>query len=120
MKTLLLVALAGLALVVGAVAAPNIIGSWQVEATFDDSSMAGGGFGCAFKQDAEELTGKCSGGTADVTGEVNGQDVTWRLDLKGIPTITFTGTLDRTASRIEGRFTVGDKGGSFTATKLVF
>ena len=53
---------------VALVAAADITGNWEVEATFDDSSVAGGGFDCVYKQQGEQLTGNCSGGTASVTG----------------------------------------------------
>ena|ERR1700682_2671248 len=117
MKTILLGLLIGLALVV-VIAASDVTGNWEVEAKFDDSNLAGGGFDCAFKQDGERFTGKCSGGAADVTGEVKGQKVTWTAGKPPEPpTLTFTGTLDQTATRIDGRFMIAEKGGSFSAIK---
>ena len=36
------------------VAAADISGNWEVEATFEDSSVAGGGCDCVFKQQGEQ------------------------------------------------------------------
>jgi hypothetical protein len=100
------------------VAAADITGNWEVEATFEDSSAAGGGFDCAFKQQGEQLTGNCSGGTASVTGEVKGQNVSWRLQgAANRDALTFTGTLDEAGTSIKGHFTLAGKGGQFTAFK---
>jgi hypothetical protein len=100
------------------VAAADITGNWEVEATFDDSSVAGGGFDCAFKQQGEQLTGNCSGGTASVTGEVKGQNVSWRLQrAANSDALTFTGTVDEAGTVIKGRFTIAGKGGQFSAVK---
>jgi hypothetical protein len=119
MKKLRLALLTGLTVVVLA-AALDVTGKWEVEATFDDGSISGGGFDCAFKQDGERLTGNCSGGTAQLTGEVKGQSISWRLQSGGnTPSVTtsFTGTLDEAGTNMKGRFTVADKGGRFTASK---
>jgi hypothetical protein len=100
------------------VAAADITGNWEVEATFEDSSVAGGGFDCAFKQQGEQLTGNCSGGTASVTGEVKGQSVSWRLQgAANSDALTFTGTVDEAGASIKGHFTIAGKGGQFTAVK---
>ena len=91
--------------VVALVAAADITGNWEVEATFEDSSVAGGGFDCAFKQQGEQLTGNCSGGTASVTGEVKGQNVSWRLQgAANSDALTFTGTVDEAGTGIKGHF----------------
>jgi carbohydrate-selective porin OprB len=100
------------------VAAANVTGTWELESTFDDARLAGqnSGFDCVLKQNGERVTGKCSAGTAVMTGEVKGQTVTLRLsELK--PQTTFTGTLDKAGTRLQGRFVVGDKRGWFTAVK---
>ena len=100
------------------VAAADITGNWEVEATFDDTSVPGGGFDCAFTQQGEQLTGSCSGGTASVTGEVKGQNVSWRLQGAGNSDgPTFTGTVDEAGTSMKGRFTVGGRGGQFTGGK---
>jgi hypothetical protein len=116
MKKLAVALFPALAFVV-LVAAADITGTWEVEATFDDSSVAGGEFDCAFKQQGEQLTGSCSGGTASVTGEVKGQNVSWRLQTANRDALTFTGTVDEAGTGIKGRFTVAGKGGQFTAVK---
>jgi hypothetical protein len=100
------------------VAAADITGQWEVEATFDDNSLAGGGFDCAFKQEGEHLTGNCSGGTASVTGEVKGQNVSWRLQrAANSDALIFTGIVDDAGTGIKGRFTIAGKGGQFSAVK---
>jgi len=102
--------------VVVLVAAANVTGTWEIESTFDDATLAGGGFDCVLKQDGARVTGKCSGGTATMIGEVKGQTVSLRLGELNPPT-TFTGTLDKAGTRLQGRFVVGDKRGRFTGTK---
>src|SRR3979490_176432 len=100
------------------VAAADITGKWGVDATFDDRSLDGGGFDCAFKQQGEQLTGTCSGGTASVTGEVKGQNVNWRIQgAANSDALTFTGTVDEAGTGIKGHFTIAGKGGQFTAVK---
>ena len=117
MKKLGVALLATLALVV-LVAAADITGTWEVEATFEDSNDAGGGFDCAFKQQGEQLTGTCSGGTASVAGEVKGQNVSWRLQgATNADALTFMGTVDDAGTGMKGRFTIAGKGGQFTAVK---
>ena len=102
------------------VVAADVTGTWEVDASFDDNSIEGGGFDCVFKQAAERLTGNCSGGTASLTGEVDGKNITWRVSNAGSPPVTtvFTGTLNAAETGIEGRFTSGGKGGRFRASKL--
>ncbi|HEX7138645.1 MAG TPA: hypothetical protein VF219_12385, partial [Vicinamibacterales bacterium] len=100
------------------VAAVNISGHWEVESSFDDASLAGGGFDCAFKQAGDKLTGDCSEGTTPLTGEVQGQSVRWQMKAgKTQETITYTGVLDQAGTSMKGRFVIGDKGGRFTASK---
>jgi len=100
------------------IAAANVTGTWELESTFDDPKLADArsGFDCVLKQNGEQVTGKCSAGTAVMTGDVKGQTVTLRLsELK--PPTTFTGTLDKAGMRLQGTFVVGDKHGRFTAVK---
>ena len=111
MKTLCLALFAGLTVVV-LTAALDLTGKWEVEADFDDSSLSGGGFDCAVQQDGEQLTGTCSDGSAHLTGELKGQNVTWK-----IKEATYTGAVNDTGTSIKGRFTIDGKGGSFTALK---
>ncbi len=105
----------GLALVVLGAAA-DITGTWELNASFDDSSLGGGEFECAFKQDGEQLTGNCSGRA--LTGEVKGQNVRWQLQVDNPPqTTTYSGTVDEAGTNINGTFTLAGKGGRFTASK---
>ena len=108
----------GLVLVVLGAAA-DLTGNWEVDASFDDGGLSGGGFDCAFKQDGEQLTGNCSAGTAQVTGEVKGRSISWHLTgadpSAAMP--TFSGTVDDAGNSMKGRFTIAGKGGSFTAVR---
>jgi len=108
----------GIFVVALAATTANVTGTWEIEATFDDSSVSGGGFDCAFKQDGERLTGSCSGGTAPLTGEVQAQNITWQLKA-GVTqeAVTFTGVVDEAGASMKGRFTIGGTGGRFTALK---
>jgi hypothetical protein len=101
-------------------AATDISGKWEVEATFDDPSLGAGGFDCVVKQEGERLTGSCSDGTASLAGETDDQKITWRVSNGAQPpvTTTFIGTLNRSGTAIEGRFSTGARSGSFTAAKL--
>ena len=114
MRTIVAV-FAGLALVV-VVAASDLSGSWVVDFAFDDASLRGGGIDCTFKQNAEQVTGDCGAGA--VTGEVKGQNITWRLRA-GNPRVmtTFIGTVDEAGRSMKGRFITAGKGGTFTASK---
>jgi hypothetical protein len=76
---------------------------------------------CVFKQDGQKLTITCESGTP-MTGEVNGQRVTWQFKTGADRelTATHTGELDAKGTTITGtwhlnRETNGD--GKFTATK---
>ena len=105
-------------MVVVLAAAVNLTGRWALEANFDDISTPGGGFDCAFKQDGEQLTGTCADGAAPVTGELKGQNVSWKMKAGGTQeTITYTGIVDDAGTRIKGRFTMAGNAGSFTASK---
>jgi opacity protein-like surface antigen len=106
---------AALALVAAA-AAPDVSGSWDVEFTFDESSLAGGGIDCTFKQDGERLTGNCM--SASVTGEVKEQRINWQMKAgQTQEMITFTGAVNEAGTSIDGKFSMGDKSGRFTASK---
>ena len=100
--------------VVAVLTAADLSGTWDVDVTFDDPAVEGGDIDCVITQDGEQLKGTCSGGTAPLAGEVNGQSVKWRIGGAGH---TFNGTLDETGTRIKGRFTAAGKDGSFTALK---
>jgi hypothetical protein len=101
-------------------AAIDISGKWEIEARFDDPSIDAGGFDCVVKQAGERLTGMCSDGSASLAGEIDGPKITWRVSNGAQPPAmtTFNGILDASGTAIEGRFSIGTKGGSFTAAKL--
>jgi hypothetical protein len=120
MKLLGAALFAGLALVVVA-AASDVSGTWDVKIVFDDTRIAGGNFYCAFVQKGERITGSCSGTSSEVNGELKGQNISWRLQMRGAPpsaATIFTGTINDAGSLMTGRFTVADKGGSFDAKKI--
>ena len=118
MKTSIVTVCAVFAMVM-VVAAAAITGTWEVEAYFDDDRNEAGGFDCVFNQDAERLNGACSDGTVALTGQINGQTVTWRIVSGGNApvTTTFTGTLNEAGTRMEGRFSSNEKVGSFRAVR---
>jgi protein-S-isoprenylcysteine O-methyltransferase Ste14 len=100
-------------------AATDISGKWEIEARFDDPNIEAGGFDCVVKQQGERLTGKCSDGTASLDGEIDGQMITWRVSNSEQPpvTTTFIGTLNRSGTTIEGKFSSGTRVGRFAAAK---
>jgi hypothetical protein len=96
--------------------APDLSGTWEIEATFDDPSLSGGGFDCVFKQEGDRLTGSCQ--EIPLTGEVKGTNVTWQIRAgQTQDTITYTGTISESGTSINGRFSMPGKGGRFTAAK---
>jgi pimeloyl-ACP methyl ester carboxylesterase len=96
--------------------APNLSGTWEIDASFDDASLAGGGFDCEFKQEGDRLTGSCQ--EIPLTGEVKGTNVTWQMKAgQTQDTITYTGTRNESGTSINGRFSMAGKGGRFTASK---
>jgi hypothetical protein len=116
----LLIALAASFALASLYAAADASGKWEIEAIFDEPDIEAGGFDCVVKQDAQLFTGACSESTASLTGEIDGQQITWRVTSRSQSpvTTTFTGTINASATAIRGRFSSGTKGGSFTATKL--
>jgi hypothetical protein len=106
---------AALAIMVAA-ASPDLSGKWEIEATFDDPTVSGGGFDCAFKQEGERLTGNCMG--TPLAGEVKGTHVSWQIKAgQTQETITYTGAVNDPGTIVNGRFSMADKGGRFTGTK---
>jgi hypothetical protein len=96
--------------------APDLSGTWEIEANFDDPSLSGGGFDCVFKQEGDRLTGSCQ--EIPLTGEVKGTNVTWQIRAgQTQDTITYTGTISESGTSINGRFSMSGKGGRFTAAK---
>ena len=97
-------------------ATADITGNWDVDIDFDDTSLPGGGIDCAFKQTGEQLSGSCM--ESEVTGEVKGQNVSWRLQKKdSSPEAAFTGTVNEVGNNMTGTFSLGDKRGRFTASR---
>jgi hypothetical protein len=119
MKTLT-VTLGGCLLAAFVYAAPDMSGKWEIEAHFDDANLGGGGFDCEVKEANQRMTGTCSEETASLAGEVDGQNVTWRVSNTEKPptTTSFVGTLNPAGNYLEGRFTVDGKGGTFTAARF--
>jgi len=96
--------------------AANLSGTWEIDANFDDPSLSGGGFDCAFKQEGDRLTGSCQ--DIPLAGEVKGTNVTWQIRAgQTQDTITYTGTVNESGTSINGRFSMPGKGGRFTASK---
>jgi hypothetical protein len=102
--------------------AGDITGVWKVDGAVEDHAITPT---CTLKQAAEKITGSCrfveEDRVADVTGTVNGQDVTWKLtvEYEGTNyTLTFTGKLDSGTS-MKGTVSVdpADAVGDFTAKK---
>jgi hypothetical protein len=118
MKTLSTMMLAAFMLVALS-ASTDISGKWEVEANFDDPKIEAGGFDCVVKQEGERLTGTCSDGTASLDGKIDGQQITWRVSNGAKPPAitTFTGILNASGTAIEGKFTSGTRGGTFSAAK---
>lgn len=106
--------------VVTTIGVADLSGTWEVDVTFDDHAIEGGEIDCTITQEGAQLKGTCSGGTAQLAGEVSGRDIKWQIggaEKSSPPGHTFTGTVDEAGRRIKGRFTAGGKGGSFTALK---
>jgi hypothetical protein len=96
--------------------APNLSGTWEIDADFDDPSLSGGGFDCVFKQEGDRLTGSCQ--DIPLTGEVKEANVKWQIRAgQTEDVITYTGTVNESGTRINGRFSMAGKGGRFTASK---
>jgi hypothetical protein len=109
------------ALASGAAAPTSVTGTWNLA-----TNVAGntGTPTCTFKQEAEKITGTCSGPNntqSEVSGEVTDTKVTFRYNIEweGNPlTLVYTGTLD-TETTMKGAIDVQPMNvpGEFTATK---
>jgi len=96
--------------------AANLSGTWEIDATFDDPSLSGGGFDCVFKQEGDRLTGSCQ--DIPLAGEVKEANVKWQIRAgQTQDVITYTGTVNESGTSINGRFSMPGKGGRFTASK---
>lgn len=106
---------AGFALALGSAAAADASGVWKVT-----GDVAGNAVNptCTFKQEEKKISGDCkgeSGDAAQITGEVDGDKVTWTWVVQGY-TLVFTGTLDG-GSGMKGTFDVENTQGTFSAKK---
>jgi hypothetical protein len=77
---------------------------------------------CRIKQEKQTLLVRCGGAGAEMRGEVNCRDVWWRYILPDGVVVSWQGKLDKTATRIDGKWqfvlTDGSKqSGKFSATK---
>ena len=99
----------------------DISGVWKVDGSVEDHPVTPT---CTLKQAADKVSGSCRfdpDHASDVSGAVNGKDVTWKFDVEYEGTnytLTFTGKLDSDTS-IKGTIAVdpSDAGGEFTAKK---
>lgn len=110
---------AAVALLVAAVLAADVSGSWQ----FTVETPAGTGNPTfVFQQEGEKLTGTYTGllGKADVTGTVKGDQIEFEFEAsyEGRKfTIRYSGTIE-SPTRMKGTARFGDMGeGSWTAVK---
>ncbi len=105
------------------VAAADLTGQWSLELE-PDFSGHNDTLRCSFVQDGEKLTNNCGAGS-NISGEVQGQKVTFRVPtgLSGEFTAVFAGTLDTREITISGTWELTDRNGKregkFTATKAV-
>jgi hypothetical protein len=106
--------------------APAAGGGGPIAGTWAISSQIGGnaaGSECTFVVEGTKITGTCGAGQlgkADVTGEVNGANVSFEYSLTygGMPlTFAYTGTLDPATNALKGTVTVFGMTGDFTGTK---
>jgi hypothetical protein len=113
MKKLLLL----LALAIPALA--DVSGTWQVEGEVAGYPVSAT---CDMKTNENKLKGNCKiegRGDADITGAVDGDTVTWQMDVEAngqVFRLVFTGKMDSETS-IKGSIEVADMEGSFTAKK---
>jgi len=102
----------------------DVSGVWKLDGMVEDHPVNPT---CTFKQTAEKISGSCKFEQntevqpADLTGTVNGKDITWKfsVDYEGTNyTLTFSGKLDSDTS-IKGTIAVdpSDSSGEFTAKK---
>lgn len=120
-KSLLLAALfASAVLMAQAADTPSLTGTWQVhnDIAGNESDQT-----CTFTQKGADLTGSCStnSGSVDVTGKINGKNITWsyKSEYNGTPlTVIYNGGME-TATKIVGSVSVPEFGadGDFTASE---
>lgn len=103
--------------------AQDLSGVWKIDGNVGDNPIAAT---CTLKQIDTHITGTCKMSQNDkalvVSGEVNGNKVTWKYDLdyEGTTyTLAYFGTPDSAATSIKGSILVdpSDTQGDFTAQK---
>jgi hypothetical protein len=96
--------------------AADLSGTWLAKV---DTSAGSGTPTFVLKQDGTKLTGTYNGtfGNADLTGTVNGSDVTLEFEVSGTK-VTYKGKLDSAGTKMEGTCDYGGQAsGTFSATK---
>ena len=99
----------------------SVAGEWQIQRSVggNESTQT-----CTFTQKESDLTGTCSspGGAAQLTGKVDGKNVTWTFRQEssqgGTVTVVYKGTLE-TDTKMSGSVTAVEYGidGEFKAAK---
>jgi hypothetical protein len=114
-----------------AATAANVSGEWLISGAFDAESVAKGmkrqaDLVCYLKQEREVLTGECrpadGPGGVPVAGGAKEDHVEWGFEIALGPdskkqTVTYTGTLNTTGTRMKGTFSISDRRGTFTAER---
>jgi hypothetical protein len=97
-----------------------LAGTWTLSSQIAGNTVPGE---CTFILQGPKITGTCGGGPmgkSDVTGEVNGVNVSFEYSItySGMPlTFAYTGTLDPATNALKGQVTVFGMTGDFTGTK---
>ncbi len=119
----IVVALIALPLLTAVLGAADLSGVWTLYFNPDFGGEQGQSADCTFKQNGTNLTIQCGSG-APITGEVNGQKVTFRVPtgLHDELTATFVADLDRQATTLNGTWRLVDqekkeRNGQFDAKK---
>ena len=111
---------ASLAAAAAAADTASLSGNWQIHNSIsgNESDQT-----CAFNQKDKDLTGSCKTeiGTVNITGKVEGKNVTWvfKTEYNGGPiTLTYKGTVDA-PDKFNGTVNVEEFSveGDFTATR---
>jgi len=94
-------------------------GTWTLSSEIGGNTVPGE---CTFILQGPKITGTCGGplGKSDVTGEVNGVNVSFEYSVSysGMPlTFAYLGTLDPGTNELKGTVTVFGMMGDFTGKK---
>jgi len=121
MKLMRVIVLLSMAAVVIPAAQTSVAGEWQIQRSVggNESTQT-----CTFTQKESDLTGTCTSpsGAAQLTGKVDGKNVTWTFRQEssqgGTVTVVYKGTLE-TDTKMSGSVTAVEYGidGEFKATK---